>query len=111
MKSRNSETLANMEGYGPSHVETPKLVTPTTVSLGDHNVKVYNDAQSVFRKISKIVRFPSYDQNLIDGDIALLHLSAPVPLSSNERIEFSLEIIFKKNPLRHDQHCLFACRC
>jgi len=53
----------------------------TTVSLGDHNVKVFNDAHSVFRKISRIVRFPSYDQNLIDGDIALLHLSAPVPLS------------------------------
>ena len=53
------------------------------MSLGDHNVKVYDEADNVFRKISRIVRFPSYDQNLIDGDIALLHLSAPVSLSSN----------------------------
>ena len=53
-----------------------------TVSLGDHNVKVFNEAENVFRKISRIVRFPSYDQDFLDGDLALLHLSAPVTISS-----------------------------
>ena len=53
-----------------------------TVSLGDHNVKMYNDAINIFRKISRIVRFPTYDNSLIDGDLALLHLNEPVPLSS-----------------------------
>ena len=53
----------------------------TTVSLGDHNVKVYNDAKSTFRKIKRIIRFPTYDNNLIDGDLALLHLTDPVELS------------------------------
>ena len=51
------------------------------MSLGDHNVKVYNDANSVFRKIRRIIRFPTYDNNLIDGDLALLHLTDPVELS------------------------------
>ena len=54
----------------------------TSVSLGDHNVKEYSDAQNIFRKLKRIVRFPSYDNNLIDGDLALLELSEPVPLSS-----------------------------
>ena len=53
-----------------------------TVSLGDHNVKVFNEADNVFRKISRIIRFPSYDQNFLNGDLALLHLSAPVSFSS-----------------------------
>ena len=53
----------------------------TTVSLGDHNVKVYNDAKSTFRKIRRIIRFPTYDNNLIDGDLALLHLTDPVELT------------------------------
>ena len=87
------DTVSSEITYLLNHVNFPKnqFITiyfrnhfrRTTVSLGDHNVKVFNDAHSVFRKISRIVRFPSYDQNLIDGDIALLHLSAPVPLSSN----------------------------
>ena len=51
------------------------------MSLGDHNVKVYNDAKSTFRKIRRIIRFPTYDNNLIDGDLALLHLSDPVELT------------------------------
>ena len=53
----------------------------TTVSLGDHNVKMYNDADSTFRKIQRIIRFPTYDNNLIDGDLALLHLTDPVELT------------------------------
>ena len=82
----------------------------TTVSLGDHNLKVFNEAQSVFRKISKIVRFPSYDQNLIDGDIALLHLSAPVSLSSNIMTKIVQEKFKNMDSVRYNQHCLFACR-
>ena len=52
------------------------------MSLGDHNVKVFDEADNVFRKISRIVRFPSYDQDFLDGDLALLHLSEPVTISS-----------------------------
>ena len=43
---------------------------------------MYNDATNVFRKISRIIRFPSYDNNLIDGDLALLHLTDSVPISN-----------------------------
>ena len=43
--------------------------------------QVFDEARNVFRKIRRIVRFPSYDNNLIDGDLALLQLSGPVPLS------------------------------
>jgi len=53
-----------------------------TVSLGDHNVKVFDEANNVFRKVLRIVRFPSYDKDYLDGDLALLHLSAPVTISS-----------------------------
>ena len=53
-----------------------------TVSLGDHDVKIFNEAKNIFRKISRIIRFPSYDQNFLNGDLALLHLSAPVQFSS-----------------------------
>ena len=60
----------------------------TTVSLGDHNVKTYNDARSTFRKIRRIIRFPTYDNNLIDGDLALLHLTDPVQLSG---VAFQIE--------------------
>lgn len=66
-----------------------------TVSLGDHNVKVFDEANNVFRKISRIVRFPSYDQDFLDGDLALLHLSAPVTMSSKilDHYYYSLIII------------------
>jgi len=56
-----------------------------TVSLGDHDVKIFNEAKNIFRKISRIIRFPSYDQNFLNGDLALLHLSAPVQFSSTIR--------------------------
>ena len=53
------------------------------MSLGDHNVKVFNEATNTFRKIRRIVRFPTYDNNLIDGDLALLQLTDPVTLSGD----------------------------
>ena len=40
-----------------------------TVSLGDHNVKVFDEANNVFRKVLRIVRFPSYDKDYLDGDL------------------------------------------
>ena len=63
------------------------------MSLGDHNVKVYNDAKSTFRKIRRIIRFPTYDNNLIDGDLALLHLTDPVELSGIYFEQFSHETL------------------
>ena len=69
----------------------------TTVSLGDHNVKIYSETTNVFRKISRILRFPTYDNNLIDGDLALLHLSDPVPLSSKLFVMNINAVIYKKN--------------
>ena len=77
----------------------------TTVSLGDHNVKVYNDANSVFRKIRRIIRFPTYDNNLIDGDLALLHLTDPVELSGVLILEHHVSCItFSSNSLFYRKH-------
>ena len=81
-----------------SHRSDHKLVfrnhfNRVTVSLGDHNVKVFDEADNVFRKISRIVRFPSYDQDFLDGDLALLHLSAPVTISSKRSL-VELEYLF-----------------
>ena len=64
-----------------------------TVSLGDHNVKTYDDTKNVFRwvrenllsnifsfrrKLKRIVRSPQYDNNFINGDMALLQLEKKV---------------------------------
>ena len=67
-----------------------------TVSLGDHNVQVYDDTKNVFRweeegnllligylkpfcrKLKRIVRSPQYDNNFINGDMALLQLEKKV---------------------------------
>ena len=52
-----------------------------TVSLGDHNVKIFDESKNIFRKVKRIIRFPTYDNNLIDGDMALLQLADKVPIS------------------------------
>ena len=64
-----------------------------SISLGDHDVSKYSDAPNVFRKLKRIIRFPTYDNNLIDGDLALLHLSDPVPMSSKIQFDtFTLKL-------------------
>jgi len=55
-----------------------------TVSLGDHDVKIFDESKNVFRKIRRIIRFPMYDNNYINGDMALLQLADKVEFS--ERI-------------------------
>merc|ERR1712223_892438 len=52
-----------------------------TVSLQDHNVDVFNESKNMFRKLKRIVRFPTYDENFLHGDLALLQFDSPVPLS------------------------------
>merc|ERR1712051_524292 len=56
-----------------------------TVSLGDHNVQVYDDTKNVFRKLKRIVRSPQYDNNFINGDMALLKLEKKVTFSDTIR--------------------------
>jgi len=56
-----------------------------TVSLGDHNVQVYDDVKNIFRKVKKIVRSPQYDKHYINGDMALLQLEEPVEFTENLR--------------------------
>lgn len=56
-----------------------------TVSLGDHNVKVYDEAVNTFRKLRRIVRSPQYDNNFINGDMALLQLEEKVTFSDTIR--------------------------
>jgi len=56
-----------------------------TVSLGDHNVKTYDDTKNVFRKLKRIVRSPQYDNNFINGDMALLQLEKKVTFSDTIR--------------------------
>jgi len=56
-----------------------------TVSLGDHNVQVYDDTKNVFRKLKRIVRSPQYDNNFINGDMALLQLEKKVTFSDTIR--------------------------
>merc|ERR1712088_943755 len=56
-----------------------------TVSLGDHNVQTYDDTKNVFRKLKRIVRSPQYDNNFINGDMALLQLEKKVTFSDTIR--------------------------
>jgi len=56
-----------------------------TVSLGDHDVKIFDESKNIFRKIRRIIRFPTYDNNFINGDMALLQLEEKVPLSDSIR--------------------------
>jgi len=54
-----------------------------TVSLGDHDVQgFYEMPMSILRKLKRVVRFPTYDEHYLHGDLALLQLDAPVPFSS-----------------------------
>ena len=54
-----------------------------TVSLGDHDVTKFHEADSIFLKVSKIVRFPTYDENYVHGDLALLRLESPVKFTES----------------------------
>jgi len=52
-----------------------------TVSLGDHDVEMFGETQNAGEmktRIKKIYRYPTYDQNYIHGDLALLELDFPV---------------------------------
>ena len=62
-----------------------KHFSRVTVSLGDHNVKIFDESKNIFRKIRRIIRFPTYDNNFINGDMALLQLSDKVPISDTIR--------------------------
>lgn len=54
-----------------------------TVSLGDHNVEIYDEVRNQLRKLKAIVRFPTYDDNYLHGDLALLQLESPVTFSKS----------------------------
>lgn len=56
-----------------------------TVSLSDHDVEKFDETKNVFRKLKKIVRFPTYDENYLHGDLALLQFEKPVKLSNTIR--------------------------
>jgi len=56
-----------------------------TVSLSDHNVNTFNETKNVFRKLKRVVRFPTYDENYLHGDLALLQFESPVVLSNTIR--------------------------
>jgi len=52
-----------------------------SVSLGDHNVEIYDEVKNEIRKLKAVVRFPTYDENYLHGDLALLQLATPVEFS------------------------------
>ncbi|XP_023342069.1 transmembrane protease serine 11A [Eurytemora carolleeae] len=56
-----------------------------TVSLSDHNVKIFNETKNIFRKLKRIVRFPTYDEHYLHGDLALLQFETPVEYSASLR--------------------------
>jgi len=55
-----------------------------TVSLSDHNVEQGNN-ENTFRKLKRIVRFPTYDENYLHGDLAMLQFDRPVDIGETRR--------------------------
>jgi len=55
-----------------------------TVSLSDHNVEQF-DNQNTFRKLKRVVRFPTYDENYLHGDLAMLQFDRPLQFSETMR--------------------------
>jgi len=55
-----------------------------TVSLSDHNVAEPSN-KNTFRKLKRIVRFPTYDENYLHGDLAMLQFDRPVDIGETRR--------------------------
>jgi len=54
------------------------------VSISDHDLRVFNETTSFFRRVVQVVNYPTWnghDTGLVQGDLTLIKLDVPVDFS------------------------------